>query len=250
MGRVASSIDAWKSAKSSNSSRNGSACADSGIIGVTRKSRTSTPSSGGGLWHSLAENRLQWLPEVGIGYYPVTGQPYNQKYWERYRQYDATACGDALTAIREELVDGFYSGLALDVGIGGGRFVIQRPMTVGYDVNPAAVAWLRTQLRWFNPYTTKVPAACFWDSLEHIADPGPLLANVEEYAFVSAPIYRDGEDVLRSKHFRRDEHYWYWTRAGIVTFMHNFGFHVVMSNCMEQACGREAIETFVFRREP
>lgn len=134
-----------------------------------------------------------------------------------------------------------------DVGVGGGRFV-QECDVLGFDVNPSAVEWLKKSSRWIDPYRTSVNSATFWDSLEHIADPAPLLENVREWAFISAPIYKDCEHVLRSKHFRKDEHCWYWTRAGLVKFMQVYGFEFVSVSIIEQNSGREDIETFSFRR--
>jgi hypothetical protein len=65
---------------------------------------------------------------------------------------------------------------------------------------------------------------------------------------VSCPIYENSEHILRSKHFRKDEHCWYWTEQGLITFMRHYGFEVVESNRMESDIGREDIGTFVFKR--
>ena len=199
---------------------------------------------------SLQADRLRWYPEVGVGYYPVPPEaaPYDADYWNRYRAMDRTPAGDALTAARLGLVGEYFNGDAVDVGIGGGRFVEDRPRTRGFDVNPEAVAWLKGTGRWCDPYAGPVDAATFWDSLEHIHDPRALLSNVRYYAFVSCPIFRGPEHVLRSRHFRRDEHVWYFTPEGIRWFMEAQGFLMVEHNAMEQDCGREDIGTFVFAR--
>jgi hypothetical protein len=93
-----------------------------------------------------------------------------------------------------------------------------------------------------------VDAVTFWDSLEHIHDPGPLLANVRRFVFVSLPVFSGPDDVLRSKHYKREEHCWYFTQRGLRNFMWEFGFQFVAGNNMEQAAGREQIESFVFER--
>ena len=136
----------------------------------------------------------------------------------------------------------------VDIGIGGGRFVTEHPNAKGFDINPEAVAWLQWTGNWVDPYSSIVEAATFWDSLEHIHDPRPLLRNVRRYCFVSLPIFKDCNHILRSKHYRQDEHCWYFTRRGIVLFMKAFGFEQIKVCTMEQACGREDIETFVFGR--
>lgn len=178
----------------------------------------------------------------------MTAQPYDKAYWNKYRHYDETPCGDALTQMRRALVAKYWPYALLDVGIGGGRFVRERPRTFGYDINPEAIAWLHEHDLFVDPYGKIVPAVSCWDSLEHIGDPRPLLEGISEWLFVSLPIFTDCEDALRSKHFRPDEHFWYFTDAGFVYFMSNFGFKLVEHNEMEQSAGREQIGTFVFRR--
>jgi len=188
------------------------------------------------------------LPELGIGFYPVTAQPYDARYWKNYCKLDATPIGALLTEMRCDWVEQQYAGDLVDIGIGGGRFVSSRPQTFGYDVNPCAVKWLKEQQRWRDPYQSSVAAISCWDSLEHIHDPGPLLDNVRQWVFVSLPIFRDVAHVIRSKHFKRDEHCWYMTREGVIRFMAWFGFQIVARGTMEQQAGREDIESFAFRR--
>lgn len=188
------------------------------------------------------------MPEEGIGFYPVTAQPYDARYWQHYRELDRTPSGDALTALRIALVERHYGFHLVDVGIGGGRFVEERRNTSGYDVNPHAVAWLKETGRWHDPYRQQVMAASFWDSLEHILDPAPLLANVRYWVFVSVPIFTDCDHVLRSKHYKPAEHVWYLTDAGLIAFMRRAGFELVERNTMEQDAGREGIGSYAFRR--
>jgi hypothetical protein len=155
---------------------------------------------------------------------------------------------DQLNAARVSMVNSWLTGSMnlVDVGIGGGRFV-QEQRCLGFDVNPSAIEWLEKDGTWCNPYKEKVDCATFWDSLEHIHDPAPLLANVRKYVFISMPIYYHANHILRSKHFRKDEHCWYFTRNGLKWFMAQFGFTCVEWNTMEQPL-REDIESFVFMR--
>lgn len=199
---------------------------------------------------SLSANRLTWWPDLGIGYYPVTAAPYDGAYWDKYRALDRTPAGDKLTACRLGLVKRFVAGdcqNVVDVGIGGGRFVEDLGCH-GFDVNPWAVDWLGKHGRFRDPWGQAVDAVTFWDSLEHIHDPRPLLANVRQWVFVSLPIFEGPAHVKRSKHFRTDEHCLYFTRPGLMRFMGEAGFELVLSNSMEQSAGREDIGTFVFRR--
>ena len=197
-----------------------------------------------------ASQGLVWLPEVGMGYYPVKHQdlPYDAAYFERYQRQADTPIGWALTDARVEMVARHYQGEVLDVGIGCGQFVESRPGTLGYDVNPAGVAWLQER-GWFRDlYARAVDAATFWDSLEHIFDPAAAVRQVREWVFVSLPIYEGAEHVLRSKHFRRDEHVWYHTDRGIRWWFDQQGFECVEANGMETRIGRDGIGSYAFRR--
>lgn len=204
----------------------------------------------------LSPETLVWLPEVGIGYYPVTAQPYDDAYFERYQQQDQSEIGDRLNRARVDLVKKYTQGdeLLCDVGIGGGRFVsdmraAEPKMRIrGTDVNPRAIEWLTERGIWHEPCEQAVDCLTFWDSLEHINDPSEILAAARRLVFVSIPIFRDCEHILRSKHFRKDEHAWYYTAEGFRTFMGEHGFLLMESNTMEQDAGREDIGTFVFRR--
>lgn len=185
---------------------------------------------------------------MGLGFYPVRARPYDAAYWDKYRGYDQTPTGAALTQCRIELVKHYWSGRVVDIGIGGGRFMLEHGDAGGFDINPVAVEWLRQHEALVNPYTAPMDAACFWDSLEHIHDPAPILRNIRHWCFVSLPIFRDATHILMSKHFRPDEHCWYFTRKGLSIFMERFGFRLAERSTIEQKAGREDIETFAFRR--
>ncbi len=207
-----------------------------------------------------ASQGFVWLPEHGMGFWPVRedDEPYRnggaQAYWDKYVEYSRTPLGEALTAARVELVRGWTNGPVLDIGIGAGSFV-EALYTVGgtaygFDVNPIAVSWLQARGLWRDPWEPGVDlhAVSLWDVLEHLPDPGALLERVSGYVFTSLPIFESGEQVLCSKHFRPDEHRWYWTRQGLVHWMARLGFECVEQDERESLLGREAIGTFAFRR--
>lgn len=196
---------------------------------------------------SLRANTLQWLPELGLGWFPVQASPYDAAYWQRYLRMDRTPVAEQLTRDRCAWVRRFWAGVVCDIGIGGGRFVRDLD-AFGFDVNPHAVHWLKDSGRWKDPYRSQVDAITCWDSLEHIHDPAPLLANVGAWVFTSLPIFEGPEHVLRSKHYRRDEHCWYFTREGLMRFMAGHGFDYVAECDMEQQAGREDILTYAFHR--
>lgn len=204
------------------------------------------------------EGELVWYAERGFGYYPVQDHltPYDQNYWAKYEGYAETPIGRALNTARWELVGRHVPSkeLVVDVGIGCGTFIEDRlfhtqcPTTEGYDVNPVAVGWLKARDLWKDPYVEPVPHVTCWDSLEHIPDPSALVSRVSGFMFISIPIFRGPEHVLESRHFRKDEHFWYFTRDGLVDWMASQGFELVEENDHETRAGREDIGSFAFQR--
>lgn len=193
-------------------------------------------------------SELQWHGDHG--FLEVIGNPYDQSYFDKYVGYANTEMGRRLNNARVRLVK--YHAIStdiVDVGIGSGQFVEVMPNCKGYDVNPAGVAWLKQHSLWHDIYAEKAETATFWDSLEHIKDPIPVLMQIEKFVFVSMPVFQNKEHVLRSKHFRPDEHYWYFTVFGFMRFMERLGFVCLEVNSMESYIGREDIATFVFRRQ-
>lgn len=195
----------------------------------------------------LQSSSLQWYEEFGIGYYPVTEQPYDNAYFERYKLMANTEIGVALNEVRIDLVNKYTQDEVLDIGVGSGAFVKARKNTKGWDINPCAKKWLSDNKLLKNPIKS-TNSLTFWDSLEHIHSPKNLLQSAKEYVFVSCPIYTDLNHLQKSKHFRTDEHCWYWTYAGLIYFMKYYGFELIESNWQETEIGREDIGSFVFKR--
>ena len=154
---------------------------------------------------------------------------------------------------RFNFVERHYRGPLIDVGIGSGAFIELRRgrgrTTYGYDVNPVGIAWLEERMLLVDPHLVAFDAVTLWDVLEHIPDFQSLLANVREWVFLSLPIFCDAEHALRSKHFKPEEHYWSFTRDGLVAAMKMCGFVLVTEGTMETQLGREDIGTFAFRRD-
>lgn len=195
-----------------------------------------------------------WLPDPGIGYLPVQGFPYDEGYFNKYAEYEDTDLGRALNNARLGLVSRWAkTGYVVDIGIGSGQFVRTRAATgartEGFDVNPAGVSWLRARNLFRNPAVGEaIPSVTFWDSFEHITDPATVLNRASDWAFISLPIFKDLLHILSSKHFRPDEHCWYFTEPGFVRFMYDHGWDLMERNRMESELGREDIGTYAFAR--
>jgi hypothetical protein len=194
---------------------------------------------------------LVWLPECGMGHYPVRprDEPYDRHYFDKYVGYAQTATGRRLTEARLALVRRHWDGPVLDVGVGCGQFVEAHGRATGYDVNPAAVAWLRGRGLYRDPYRAPVDALTAWDALEHVRRPARLVAAARRWLFLALPIVPGcGPPPPDWRHYRRDEHRWYWTRAGLIAWLAEQGFELVELSLAESEIGRGDIESFAFGR--
>jgi len=196
---------------------------------------------------------LVWLPELGWGYANPDSADfkYDKDYFQHYVSVSNTAMGERLTAARLEIVKRHTDGEVVDIGIGAGLFVERRgACTFGFDINQASVNWLKERGLFIDPYKQVIDSATFWDSLEHIVDPRKLLDNIKRFAFVSMPIYDDVAHLLKSKHFKKGEHVYYFTFDGLIRWMKRYGFECIENNRVETDLGRKDIGSFVFRRTP
>ncbi len=198
---------------------------------------------------------LLWAPEVGIGWLPsYTPEIYGLSYWAKYLAMDATAMGRALTAARHAFVRKHYpEGPLVDFGIGGGAFLKEcwqrHELAWGFDINPQALDWLQQHHRWVDPYSCRMEALTCWDSLEHVPDPERLLANVEDWVFISMPVVSTfAAPTPGWRHYRRGEHLLYATGSGLRGLLDRLGFDLVDSSFFETELGRLDIQSFAFRR--
>lgn len=180
----------------------------------------------------------------------MSAKVYGAEYFAKYQGYAETEMGKQLTEARVHLIKKHLSpdDTLIDIGIGCGQFLEAAPTTLcyGIDVNLKAIEWLRHSGKEWP--CKELPNATFWDSLEHIADAPRMIERVRGHAFVSMPIYEGIDHVLKSRHYRPDEHYWYFTDDGLVRMFDLLGFDLEERSMMETELGREDIGTYVFRR--
>jgi hypothetical protein len=201
----------------------------------------------------LPPDELQWSEEFGYGYYPVKNEGvYNDSYFDKYVGYERTEFGDKLNYERVRIANMFSSGTIIDIGIGSGQFV-RAVDGLGYDVCPKAVDWLKGQDKYVDLYKQgayNADLVTFFDSFEHIDD---IELAVEKCLgrniLISIPIFNDKAHVLRSKHFRKDEHYHYFTESGLITFFALRNYECLFKSNIESELGREDIKTFVFGKK-
>lgn len=139
----------------------------------------------------------------------------------------------------------------IDVGIGCGQFIDEmsqhRPV-YGFDVNPAGIMWLQRRMIFRDPTAHATGALTFWDAFEHISEPMRMLAARPPFVFMSLPIFEGEAHARRSKHFRPDEHCWYFTAWGLIRQMDLIGYKCLEMSWWETRLGREDIGTFAFQR--
>lgn len=203
---------------------------------------------------SAKADELYWSDHYRFGYYPIADNPvtvYNEEYFDKYVGYAATDIGQGINSYRSSLVRHYKPKEVIDVGIGSGSFIESCEFEVkGYDINHKSVAWLRQKNIFVDPYVVdEIDSLTFWDSLEHIKEFWHLLLKVKGYVFISVPFFSDKNDVLKSKHFRTDEHYWYFTINGMLDLMSAMSFEPLYVGYEETTrYKRDNIGTLVFRK--
>lgn len=202
----------------------------------------------------MSKDLLLWDVKRDLGFYPVEGTWYDASYFQASIKNSKSPIAEDLNIFRASLVNSFTKGLVLDFGVGVGQFVHWRKNCLGYDICPQAEAWLRRESLFFNPYEEDldkrdVQGVTFFDSLEHLLQPKEILKRIsKQYVFVSLPIFRDRAHVLKSKHFKPREHYWYFTHRSFRAFIKEHGFKMLDCRNDEIFIGREDIYTFILRR--
>ncbi len=202
---------------------------------------------------------LVWNTDDGIGFFDCdkyiaenkVPEPYDEAYFSKYHGYSETEMGRQINNFRLKTVNRFTSGLVVDIGIGSGQFVEARNAlgmpTLGTDVNPVGIAWLKERGLEAN-LDQPIPVITCFDSLEHIRDHKPLLDKVTKFFVTSIPIFEDYRAAYTSKHFRKTEHFWYYSHRGLVSTLWNRGLRLVEYTDYESELGREGIRTYVFKR--
>lgn len=197
-------------------------------------------------------DELCWCKTEGIMYQNDMTQSvdYGVAYYERYVTLKASEIANKLNLCRTSITQKYCKSI-LDIGIGSGEFIKSSKLkTYGFDINPIAITWLESQGLFKNPYESmpEVDGLSFWDSLEHIPNPNALLSLMRsgQYAFIALPIFEDLEKVKQSKHYKPNEHYYYFSKDGMIKYMQDSNFTLIEITDDESQAGRDGILTFVF----
>lgn len=179
---------------------------------------------------------------------------YDQNYFDHYIKLEMTLMGKKITQERIKLVRKFSKDTILDIGIGSGSFIKNTKLQIyGYDINPIAVKWLEKNSLFLNPYkddTGHIKCWTFWDVLEHIPNPKNILEIIKptDFVFLSIPIFDNFLNLKKSKHFKPNEHFFYFTNDGLISFMKKMKFYILHTDNTETKLGRENIKRYVFQK--
>lgn len=197
---------------------------------------------------------FNWCKEEGIIYQKDMSHSikYDKEYYQKYVNFQNTEISKKINIGRKNITEK-YCGSVLDMGIGSGEFIRNCQIKAyGFDINECAIKWLKDLNLFVNPYENmpNVDGMTFWDSLEHMTNPNAILSlfKKNQYALISLPTFDNMPNIKNSKHYRPNEHYYYFTIDGMLKYMNDSGFQVIEIDDFETKAGRESITTFVFRK--
>lgn len=206
----------------------------------------------------MCKETLVWFPDTNVGWLDASdNQTYDEKYFRKYLQYRKTDQGESINKFRLDFVRESCDNIEclIDVGCGAGHFidVVNQSncgfKAYGYDVNKASVDWLKRTGN-YGDFNQSWKCVTFWDSLEHFPFFWVPLRKIEigGYAVVTIPIFSEPQTITSSRHYRVDEHYWYFTCDSFVKFMSAAGFDLINASYGEQQYGREDVASYAFKR--
>lgn len=203
---------------------------------------------------AIKDNDLMICQSRGVAYQRDMSKPFNyaEAYWQHYVDIEGGEIAKKINAGRVALVNDHIGAMqtVLDVGIGSGEFIKNRPNTFGTDVNRIALDWLKKQKKLGE--IDKFSAFTFWDVLEHIAEPNrQYFRHMPDncFLFTCLPVFTDLTKIRKSKHYKPDEHLYYWSEDGFVSWMAEYRFRLLDLRKFETEAGRESITSFAFKRD-
>ena len=179
---------------------------------------------------------------------------YDAAYLAKVDAYEDTPIAEAVNAGRCELLQRHLPAGAsvLDIGAGSGAFVRAAVASgfaaKGFEVIAAAAVRLRVADLYADCEPGRFDAVSAWDVVEHLEDPGALLATVPGFLFASLPVFASLHRIRESRHYRPGEHLTYWTAGGFVAWAEGHGFQLLEQSAHETEAGRDSIGAFAFRR--
>lgn len=179
---------------------------------------------------------------------------YDDSYFDKYQALEGQPIAEKINAGRIALVDRYAGAVCpvVDVGIGSGEFIKRRPgPTFGRDINRKAEQWLKVIDRWADDLSA-FKAFTFWDVLEHVDNPDRHYFRFIQdgsLVFTCLPVFEELREVRKSRHYKPNEHLYYWTEQGLIDWMVLYRFRLLERQNFETEAGRESITSFAFIRD-
>ena len=179
---------------------------------------------------------------------------YDREYFDHYKNLENTNMGLLISKGRVDLVRKYSQDLVLDTGIGCGSFLSMiGEKGFGFDINEVGVRWLMERKKLLNPFLEKtdhITCWTFWDVLEHLPDPSVSLnlLKSKDFLFISIPIFNDFSTLKNNKHFKPNEHFYYFSDDGLIEYITKQGFVFMEKDDYEIKLGRQDIYRYVFQK--
>jgi len=212
-----------------------------------------------GSYPAVEDGDLIFCTNVDIAYQKDMSKSvsYDKEYYENYVKREGTDIAVALNKARVGIVEKYcYNRDILDIGIGSGEFIrsCRHNKAYGFDINPYGVVWLKDRYLYIDPWhhvPYHISGVTLWDTLEHMPKPTDFLDLMPEgmFVFLSMPMFTDIKNIRSSKHYKPNEHYYYYSVDGFAHYAKDADFEVLEHNNQETLAGRTGIETFVLRKQ-
>jgi len=172
---------------------------------------------------------------------------YDNDYFEHYVILEDSEISKKINSARTNLTEKYVKCL-IDIGIGSGEFIKKsKCKTYGYDINLKGINWLKEKGKFVDIYNKELPEDIqgwtFWDCLEHIPEHSNIFNILKkgQYLFLSLPYFDNLDKIRDSKHYKPNEHYYYFTQDGLINYMKDCGFDLLEYNFDETKSGRSNI---------
>jgi hypothetical protein len=202
------------------------------------------------------DNDLNVCYKIGFAYQNDMSQSidYDASYFDHYVNLENTDISIKINSIRTSFTQKYVNCL-IDVGIGSGEFIKNSNCkTYGFDINPKGIEWLKQENKFIDIYNEPIPEDVqgwtFWDCLEHIKEHSKIfnLMRKGQYLFLSLPYFENLDNIRDSKHYKPNEHYYYFVQQGLMVYMRDCGFELVEYNFDETKAGRSSIIGCCFKK--
>lgn len=205
----------------------------------------------------VADDDLNICEGHGVAYQRdmSIAQTYDNNYMDKFAAYDR-GIEQSVNQARCNFVMKYLpeGSDILDYGAGACGFIYALQAhhfkVKGFDVIPQAVSILQMQSLYSEdiglPY-----GVCFWDVLEHLKDPSEPLRKLRPgaMAFISIPVFPNLFMVRSSKHYRPNEHLYYWRPDGFIGYVKSLGFNFIETSPHEIHAGRDDVLAFAFQKK-